>query len=150
MFTFDLFLPDCLKIRLIGVPEEAGVPCVNVCHVGIWRKPTKRDTPPIWGATSALYPHNFSHQKYSKKSPWQIGKNFGKNLQENVSGKKKAPNLVERGQGVLKYERIDFVGKDSGIIRECKMRVLSFCFRTIEPCLCLVGRCLYDLLSFGT
>ena len=35
-----------------------------------------------------------------------IGKNFGKNLRENVSGKEKAPNLVERGQGVLKYERI--------------------------------------------
>ena len=35
-----------------------------------------------------------------------IGKNFGKNLWENVSGERKAPNLVERGQGVLKYERI--------------------------------------------
>ena len=35
-----------------------------------------------------------------------IGKNFGKNLRENVSGEEKAPNLVERGQGVLKYERI--------------------------------------------
>ena len=28
-----------------------------------------------------------------------IGKNFGKNLRENVSGEEKAPNLVERGQG---------------------------------------------------
>ena len=65
-------------------------------------------------------------------------------------GKEKAPNLVERGQGVLKYERIDYVGKGSGIIRDCKRIVHSFCFRTIEPCLCLVGRCLYDLLSFGT
>ena len=27
-----------------------------------------------------------------------IGKNFGKNLQENVSGEEKAPNLVERGR----------------------------------------------------
>ena len=26
-----------------------------------------RDTPPIAGATSALYPHNFSHQKSRKK-----------------------------------------------------------------------------------
>ena len=28
-----------------------------------------------------------------------IGKNFGKNLRENVSGEEKAPNLVERGRG---------------------------------------------------
>ena len=36
-----------------------------------------------------------------------IGKNFGKNLWENVSeGERKAPNLVERGLGVLKYERL--------------------------------------------
>ena len=62
--------------------------------------------PPIWGAASAFYPHNFSPQKSRKKSPWQDWKNFGKNLRENVSGKEKAPNLVERGQGVLKYERI--------------------------------------------
>ena len=27
-----------------------------------------------------------------------IGKNFGKNLRENVSGEEKAPNLVERGR----------------------------------------------------
>ena len=63
-----------------------------------------------------------------------IGKNFGKNLWENVSGKKKAPNLVERGRGVLKYERNEVGSKDSGIIRECKRIVLSFYFRTIEPC----------------
>ena len=73
----------------------------------------KKGHPPYLGSKKSLYPHNFSHQKYSKKSPWQIGKNFGKNLRENVSGKEKAPNLVERGQGVLKYERIDYVGKDS-------------------------------------
>ena len=36
-----------------------------------------------------------------------IGKNFGKNLRENVSGEEKAPNLVERGRGVLKYKRLD-------------------------------------------
>ena len=81
------------------------MPCVNVCRL-ICGEPTKRATPPIWEATSAFYPHNFSHQKSRKKSPWQIGKNFGKNLRENVSGERKAPNLVERGQGVLKYERI--------------------------------------------
>ena len=31
-----------------------------------------------------------------------IGKNFGKNLWENVSGEEKAPNLVERGRGGAK------------------------------------------------
>ena len=80
-----------------------------VCYIEpviIWRAYKKGHPPPIWEATSAFYPHNFSHQKSRKKSPWQIGKNFGKNLRENVSGEEKAPNLVERGQGVLKYERI--------------------------------------------
>ena len=71
----------------------------------------KRTPPPIWGATSALYPHNFSHQKYSKKSACLWEKKFGKNLRENVSGERKAPNLVERGQGVLKYERIKLGAK---------------------------------------
>ena len=78
-----------------------------------------------------------------------IGKNFGKNLRENVSGEEKAPNLVERGRGA-KIRKSVFEGKDSVIIRYCKRIVLSFCFRTIEPCLCLAGRCLYVLLSFGT
>ena len=66
----------------------------------------KATTPPYLGSKKCLYPHNFSHQKSRKKSPWQDWKNFGKNLRENVSGKEKAPSLVERGQGVLKYERI--------------------------------------------
>ena len=60
---------------------------------------TKRDTPPTRGAAGAFSPHNFSHQKYRKKSPWSDWKKFRKNLWENVSGKEKAPNLVERGRG---------------------------------------------------
>lgn len=45
--------------------------------------------------------------KNTEKSHLALGgKNFGKNLWENVSGKRKAPNLVERGRGVLKYERL--------------------------------------------
>lgn len=46
----------------------------------------QRTPPPICGAASALYPHNFPHQKYSKKSACLWEKNFGKNLRENVSG----------------------------------------------------------------
>ena len=41
-----------------------------------------------------------------------IGKNFGKNLWENVSGEEKAPNLVERGRDA-KIRKSVFVGKDS-------------------------------------
>ena len=66
----------------------------------------KGTPPPIWGATSAFYPHNFSHQKSRKKSPWQDWKKFRKKFAGKCFGEKKAPNLVERGQGVLKYERI--------------------------------------------
>lgn len=56
---------------------------------------------------------------------------------------------MERGRGA-KIRKSVFVCKDSGIILECKRIDLSFCFRTKEPCLCLAGRCLYDLPSFGT
>ena len=82
---------------------------------------TKRDTPPIAGESKVFTPIIFRAIKVEKSSPKEniifrtkkveksrlglIGKNFGKNLRENVSGKEKAPNLVERGQGVLKYER---------------------------------------------
>ena len=44
----------------------------------------------------------------TEKSRLAFGrKNFGKNLWENVSGERKAPNLVEGGRGVLKYGRLD-------------------------------------------
>ena len=108
-------------------------------------------TPPLFGERQVpSTPIIFRTKNPEKSRLGLIRKNFGKNLQENVSGERKAPNLEERGQGVLKYERIEFVGKDSGIIRECKRIVLSFCFRTIEPYLCLAGRYLYVLPSFGT
>ena len=147
MFTFA---PFRLKIRLDGVTEDSGSAGVNKGRL-LYRESLQKGTPPpIWGAKSAFTPIIFRTKNPEKSRLGQIRKNFGKNLRENVSGKGKPPIFVERGQGVLKYERIEFVGKDSGIIRDCKRIVLSFCFRTIEPCLCLVVRCLYDLLSFGT
>ena len=62
--------------------------------------------PPISGASKVFTPIIFRTKNPEKSRLGKIGKNFGKNLRENVSGKEKAPNLVERGQGVLKYERI--------------------------------------------
>lgn len=115
----------------------------------LYREHTKRDTPPYCGATSALYPHNFSHHKNRKKfaqedivfrtentaksQPTFGWKNFRKFFRGNVSGAKEIPPILRRGGEVLKYERLVYVCKDSGIIRECKRRVLSFCFRTKEP-----------------
>ena len=67
----------------------------------------KRDTPPPFGERQVpSTPIIFRTKNTEKSRLGLIGKNFGKNLRENVSGKEKAPNLVERGQGVLKYERI--------------------------------------------
>ena len=73
----------------------------------------KKGHPPILGATSALYPHNFSHHKNRKKFAQEdiifrtknpeksrlglIGKNFGKNLRENVSGEKESPQSCGKG-----------------------------------------------------
>ena len=66
----------------------------------------KGHPPPIWGAKKPFTPIIFRTKNTEKSRLGKIRKNFGKNLRENVSGKEKAPNLVERGQGVLKYERI--------------------------------------------
>ena len=67
---------------------------------------TKRDTPPLAERQEPLAPIIFRTENTEKSRLGLIGKNFGKNLWENVSGEEKAPILVERGQGVLKYERI--------------------------------------------
>ena len=62
--------------------------------------------PPFGERQVPLAPIIFRTKNPEKSRLGKIGKNFGKNLWENVSGEEKAPNLVERGQGVLKYERI--------------------------------------------
>ena len=80
----------------------------------MWEHTTK-DTPPFGERKECLAPIIFRAIKVEKSSPQEntifrtknaeksrlglIGKNFGKNLWENVSGKEKAPNLVERGRG---------------------------------------------------
>ena len=75
----------------------------------------KGTPPPIWEDSKVFTPIIFRTKKVEKSSPQEniifrtknteksrlglIGKNFGKNLWENVSGEEKAPNLVERGRG---------------------------------------------------
>ena len=67
----------------------------------------KSDTPPLFRERQVPFtPIIFRTKNPEKSRLGLIGKNFGKNLRENVSGEEKAPNLIERGQGVLKYERI--------------------------------------------
>lgn len=89
------------------MPEDSGeVLGGNECRL-IYRERAKSDhPPPIWVAKNAFTPIIFRTKNTAKSRLGLIGKNFGKNLRENVSGEKKAPNLVERGQGVLKYERL--------------------------------------------
>ena len=82
----------------------------------LYGEPTKRDTPPLLPERQEpSTPIIFRTKKVEKSSPQEniifrtknteksrlglIGKKFGKNLRENVSGKEKAPNLVERGRG---------------------------------------------------
>ena len=73
----------------------------------IWRAYKKVTPPPPFGERQVpSTPIIFRTKNPEKSRLGKIGKNFGKNLRENVSGEEKAPNLVERGQGVLKYERI--------------------------------------------
>ena len=123
MFTFATFCPDSIPFCPCGVPEDSGDAGVNICRL-VYSEDATNDThpPPIWGAKTPFTPIIF-RTKNMKKSHLEraiifrtkntaksrlglIGKNFGKNLRENVSGEENAPNLVERGRGVLKYERI--------------------------------------------
>ena len=80
-----------------------------VCYIKpatIWRACKKGTPPPFGERQEPSTPIIFRTKNTEKSRLGKIEKNFGKNLRENVSGKEKAPNLVERGQGVLKYERI--------------------------------------------
>ena len=97
---FDALLSFLSAGGLLRVPE--------LIKAGgyIERAYKKGHPPPIWGAKSAFTPIIFRTKNPEKSRLGKVGKNFGKNLRENVSGEEKAPNLVERGQGVLKYERI--------------------------------------------
>ena len=117
MFIFDLFLPLLPRLsenlprwkagKGLGKPDEmeAGLMCGE--H-------TKRDPPPFGERQVPFTPIIFRTKKVEKSSPQEniifrtknteksqpaFGrKNFGKVLWGNVSGKRKAPNLVERGQ----------------------------------------------------
>ena len=82
------------------------MPVAILSRFVMWRACKKRPPPPIWERQVPSTPIIFRTKNPEKSRLGKIGKNFGKNLRENVSGEEKAPNLVERGQGVLKYERI--------------------------------------------
>ena len=70
----------------------------------------KRESGYIWGAYEKGHPPPFGERKEcfapiifrtentAKSRLGKVGKNFGKNLWENVSGEEKAPNLMERGR----------------------------------------------------
>ena len=68
--------------------------------------------PPFGERQGPLAPIIFRTKNTEKSRLGLIGKNFGKNLRENVSGKEKAPNLVERGRDA-KIRKSVFEGKDS-------------------------------------
>ena len=52
---------------------------------------TKRDTPPFGERKEGLAPIIFRTKNIEKSRLGLIGKNFGKNLWENVSGEKESP-----------------------------------------------------------
>ena len=73
-----------------------------VCYIKpviIWRAYKKVTPPPFGKRKECLALIIFRTKKVEKSHLGLIGKNFGKNLWENVSGEEKAPNLVERGRG---------------------------------------------------
>ena len=89
-------MPELMKDGLL---YKAGVLCGE--------RAKKRPPPPLFGERQVPSTPIIFRTKNTEKSDLGLGvKKIKKNLRENVSGEEKAPNLVERGQGVLKYERI--------------------------------------------
>lgn len=75
----------------------------------LYREHKTRDTPPplLGERQEPFTPIIFRAKNTEKSRPAFGGKNFGKNLRENVSGGKgKPPILWERGRVVLRYERL--------------------------------------------
>ena len=86
----------------------------EIGDLAMWRAYEKGHPPPFGERQEPLAPIIFRTKKVEKSSPQEniifrtknteksrlglSGKNFGKNLWENVSGEEKAPNLVERGR----------------------------------------------------
>ena len=114
--------PDRLKIDIRRGWRQAGRK--PLCYM---QKGHKRGTPPpIGGAASALYPHNFSRHKNRKKfaqediifrtkntsksQPALGWKKFRKKFAGKCfGGKRNAPNLVERGRGANNDEWCDYI-----------------------------------------
>ena len=78
------------------MPELMNACCYikPVCYVESIQKGTP---PPIWGATRAFSPHNFSHQKYRKKSPWSDWKKFRKKFAGKCFGVRESPQSWRKG-----------------------------------------------------
>ena len=73
--------------------------------LAMWRAYEKGHPPQLGSEKECLGPIIFRTKNTEKSRLGKIGKNFGKNLWENVSGKGKPPILWKGGE-VLKYERL--------------------------------------------
>ena len=102
-FIFAPFCPVCLEIchgwSAGGLLVMPGVNKGWLLYVaGYCLESIRKGTPPpIWGATSAFYPHNFSHQKSRKKSPWQDWKKFRKKSAGKCFGERESPQSCRKG-----------------------------------------------------
>ena len=72
--------------------------------------------PPIWGAKSAFTPIIFRTENTEKSRLGLIGKNFGKFLRGNVSGKRKPPILAEIEGEVLIMKKDVLVYSDAKVV----------------------------------
>ena len=70
---------------------------VNECWLIYRESLQKEPPPPIWGASKVFTPIIFRTKKVEKSRLGLIGKNFGKNLWENVSGEKESPQSCRKG-----------------------------------------------------
>ena len=88
---------ECRNSKRLGSRTLGRAQGANKCLFAIWRACKKGYPPPFGKRPAPSTPIIFRTKNTEKSRLGKIGKNFGKNLRENVSGKEKAPNLVERG-----------------------------------------------------
>ena len=96
-FTFAHFCPDCLKICHDESRKGSRKGGGKRTPFAVWRAYEKGHPPPIWGAPRAFSPHNFSRQKYRKKSPWSDWKKFRKKFVGKCFGGRESPQSCRKG-----------------------------------------------------
>ena len=107
MFTFAPFCPDSMPFDIVECRRKLRDAGGNMCRLVYGESLQKGTPPPLFGEQQVpSTPIIFRTKNTEKSRLGLIGKNFGKNLRENVSRERESPQSCGKGARVLKYERL--------------------------------------------